>query len=340
MQCPACNARMNESDVECGSCGLRLDSDFEPPSETPAEHHGEPIQFVLPELTEPKGVIRSMHFWNVVVTASQVAIYQADSGAAALLGGIGIMVAHFRRKAKAQQLVGKTIGEATRDCDPLFIFDRKAGPIKLECSGKPGRRLMLKLYGMRRVFRIILPANDATNLRAACPELVLKPETEDWRRNVAALLGFPLVATGGGCLAYFANEARNLVGTGGTDVPLVFLIGLAALVGGAYLVSWSLRTDRLDPASRKAMGTALILFGVLGLPGSLFVLAPVLSGEETSAPLPGIWQFLRLASFALCLVVAVLLVRLGISARRTGERERQEHRKNQAAQETVPASVL
>jgi hypothetical protein len=339
MQCPACNARIDDSDVECSSCGLKLDSDFEPATESPAQDHGEPIQFVLPELTEPKGVVRNIHFWNVLVTASQVAIYQADSGAAALLGGIGIMVAHLRRKAKAQQLVGKTIGEATRDCDPLFIFERKAGRIRLECRGKPGRHVVLKLYGMRRVYRIILPANGAADLRAACPEVVLEPELEDWRRNAAAYLGLPLVGTGGGCLAYFANEAGNMVGTVGTEVPLMFLIGLAALVGGAYLASWSLRTDRLDPDSRKALGTALIVFGILGLPGSLFVLGPILS-EGTSAPLPGLLQFLRLASFALCVVVAVLLICLGISARRRGEREREERRKSQAAQQTAPASLF
>jgi hypothetical protein len=128
-------------------------------------------------------------------------------------------------------------------------------------------------------------------------------------------------------------------GTAGTEVPLVFLIGLVALVGGAYLASWSLRTDRLDPDSRKALGMALIVFGILGLPGSLFVLGPIL-GEGTSVPLPGLLQSLRVASFVLCAVVAVLLIGLGISARRRGEREREERRKNQAAQQAVPSSLF
>lgn len=352
MQCPACNARIGDSDEECSSCGLRLDraeseQDAPPLCETPfgyslrvdegaqAEDE-ERIQFALTELREQQGALRSMHFWNILVTASRVVIYQADSGDAFFWAGmIGVMVAHLRRKAKAKQLAGKTVGEATREQDPVFVFERKAGRIKLECGGTPGQRLVLRLYGRWRVYRIILPVESAERLRAMCPEVVLEPEAEDWRRKAAGYTGLPLVGMGGICLAYFTSEAQNMTETA---LPPVFLAGLAALLGGAYLAAWSVRTDSLDPHRRKALGLALLAFGLMGLPGSLFVLGPILA--QQTILLPAGWQSLRVASVALCLVVAVVLIRLGISARRRGEREREERRKRQPGQQSVPAPVF
>jgi len=333
MECPACNALMNDDDVECSACGLRLDLIAEESNDAPVEDDGEHIQFVLAELVEQKGVFRSAHYWNVLVTKSMVVIYQADSGSAALLGGIGIMVAHMRRVAKAKELTLKSVEEATRHCSPVFKFDRSKGAIRIPCYGNPGGPVALTLYRRQRMHKILLPVELALQLQAACPELVLEPwPAEDRKSLAAAILGFPLAAMGGITLMTIANISEEMAQTGGRGVPLSYLIGMLMLLGGAFLASWSQRTDRLEPGRRKSMGRYLIVLGVLGLPGSLMVLAPILE-KGTTTSVPGFWQFLRVISFAASVVVAGCMIWWGVRSRRNGKSQLEERRKLQPGQE-------
>jgi len=162
---------------------------------------------------------------------------------------------------------------------------------------------------------------------------VLEPwPAEDRKSLAAAILGFPLAAMGGITLMTIANISEEMAQTGGRGVPLSYLIGMLMLLGGAFLASWSQRTDRLEPGRRKSMGRYLIVLGVLGLPGSLMVLAPILE-KGTTTSVPGFWQFLRVISFAASVVVAGCMIWWGVRSRRNGKSQLEERRKLQPGQE-------
>lgn len=296
-------------------------------TDAPQDWRGEPIEFALNGGELPTNVYVSSRLWYVFVTKSVMVVCRGGSDAAALLGPVvGSLV---QRGLQKRDVVGQTIGEVTRDCYPLMVFDRTKGPMRLGCYafGKPGKTgRTLTLYFEDKMHLVTLHSESAAKLQAACPELALEPwPREGWKNLLGGLLGFPLLVVGGLtlCSLSFQRVGEDL--TAEPDVPLSLILGVLMLSGSALLEWWSQRADSMEPYRRKGRGKWMIILGALGLVGTLFLMGQSLSG----GPVRG-WQSMLPACAAFNLAVAVYFIVFGIRSRRRGETERQERRKLQA----------
>jgi hypothetical protein len=232
----------------------------------------EPVRFIL-EAICTRG-LQQRTYWTIAVTDSALALFRISR----------VVIGSRRHGRRNDAEVGRPLGGVIGDDreSPLLVFDRRKGSIRLAGRNEPGglgwRGLSFPLFGEPGIggrgvgaARLYLTNEDAKDLQAACPELVLEEVPKTDARSIRnSFAGGTLLMCGGISLIVSTLEAR--AHSTPLSAALACVIGLGLFLLTGITLRAAVHGKKPEPDTELGISGVVFPYALLGIPGTLLAL--------------------------------------------------------------------